>query len=190
MKSYFLLFQIFICSLVFGNDTLFTHPIYPPIVLSEADYYFYKYTPHYIPDNLLHCFSILATTNPENIERFKKKSKLKAKEEGFYGKDARIRKDFGLHTNSKFSTIFYRWHIYNAECMVSYILLCFHDYLSADKIKWHENKKLALENMKKWNKQEKHNLKHKFTNPIKTSPPPNKKVENDFHLYENDFFNE
>ncbi|MBK7129701.1 MAG: hypothetical protein IPM74_05665 [Crocinitomicaceae bacterium] len=137
---------------VVASDTMFVHPIYPPIVFENGEYNFYKYTPKYIPENLLHCFKILSTSGDVSLERFIKRNTNEVVERGIFDRGYRIRKDFCLEGYSSFAHFFHQRGIYYPFAMESYILLCFHDYLNQKKIKWIQNKNTALEGLRDQNK--------------------------------------
>lgn len=133
-------------------DTLYTNPNYPPIVYSNAEYKFYKYTAKYIPDNLFHSFKILGSNELHVIERFKERSVDEVLNKGIFYPSSRLRKEFCLEGFSDFVGEFHKMGIYYPRAMESFILLSFHQYLNQNKIEWSRNKSLALADNKKTNR--------------------------------------
>jgi hypothetical protein len=174
----------------FGLDTLMTHPDYPPLTYKKGEYYFHKYTAKYIPESMIHSFKILATCGDEKLARFTEKTEVEVVKDGMYKAGFRIRKDFGLDGYSYFALFFHKRKIYYPYAMRTYILLCFHQYLNKEKIKWHYNKRLALYGRKEINKAWKLRLDHVFepifldeepadlVNPVMLDP-----VEKEFYTY-------
>ncbi|UKN02792.1 hypothetical protein K6119_04585 [Paracrocinitomix mangrovi] len=149
-----------------AGDTLVKHPHYPPLIYEGDDYRFYKYTVRYIPENMLHCFKILATCGDETLCRFMKKSEEKVVEEGMYKKGFRLRKEFCLEGYSSFTSVFHKRGIYYPHAMKTYILLSFHQYLNKERIRWHDNKRMSLAGKKEVNKAWKKRMK-RILNPPK-----------------------
>ncbi|MCB9223372.1 MAG: DUF6794 domain-containing protein [Crocinitomicaceae bacterium] len=147
---------------LFAADTLCKHPFYPPIVYEGDDYRFYKYTAKYVPENLLHCFKILATCGDEQLSVFSKRSEQEVIVQGMFSKGFRLRKEFCLDGYSPFVNFFHNRGIYYPYAMKTYILLSFHQYLNGKKIRWQHNKNLALEDRKELNKAWKERLKYVF----------------------------
>jgi hypothetical protein len=145
-----------------GLDTLCTHPDYPPITYKKGEYYFYKYTAKYIPESMMHSFKILATCGDEKLAQFVAKTESEVVKDGMHQSGFRMRKEFGLDGYSSFVFFFHKRGIYYPYAMKTYILLCFHQYLSKDKIRWHYNKRLALDQRKEVNKAWKKRLDHVF----------------------------
>lgn len=134
-----------------GADTLFTHPYYPPIVYNGDEYNFYRYTPKYVPDNLLHCFKILGTSGQSALSVFATRSREEVLERGIFDRGYRIRKEFCLEGYSPFTHYFHKQGIYYPYAMQSYILLAFHQYLNGERITWQRNRNLALRNRQQEN---------------------------------------
>ena len=149
-----------------ATDTLFTHPVYPPIVYHGDEYNFYKYTPKYIPEDMLHCFKILGTTDETALQRFVKRSTDEVIERGLFEDAYRIRKEFCLEGFSPFTRFFHRRGIYSPYAMQTYILLCWHQYLKQECIDWHRNKRLSLEDIRHDNRNWKSRCR-KVLNPAK-----------------------
>ncbi len=135
-----------------ADDTLYSHPLYPPLIYSNADLQFYTYTPKYVPRNLYEAFKILGANDPSVIDRFKKRSAQGVLDYGLYFPSARMRKEFCLEGYSNFVRYFHAKGIYYPRAMESYILLSFHQYLNQVKIDWHGNKAVALDGEAKWNR--------------------------------------
>lgn len=152
-------------------DTLCKHPFYPPIVYEGDDYRFYKYTAKYIPENMMHCFKILATCGDEQLAIFAKRSEKDVIEHGMFQKGYRIRKQFCLEGYSSFVQFFHGRGIYYPYAMETYILLSFHQYLNKVSVKTRYNKVLALENKRELNKAWKKRLKLVFK-PLETVAGP------------------
>jgi hypothetical protein len=146
----------------FAGDTMLTHPWYPPIVYENGEYNFYKYTPKYIPDNLLHCFKILGTVGEANLIRFSKRTRDEVIERGIFDRGYRIRKEFCLESYSPFTQYFHAHGIYSPHAMQTYILLSFHQYLRGEWIDWNQNKRDALKDLKAENKSWRKRAKHLF----------------------------
>jgi len=160
------IFFILISTFGRASDTLYTHPVYPPIVYYGDEYNFFKYTPKYIPENLLHCFKILGTSGETTINRFRKRSVEDVVDRGLFENGYRLRKEFCLEGFSPFVHFFHQREIYSPYAMQTFILLSFHQYLNQEKIKWHQNKRIALEDIHSDN----HNWKtrsRKIMKPIK-----------------------
>lgn len=144
--NYFLLLVLSLkISVSFSGDTLYTHPLYPPIVFDGDEYNFYKYSPKYVPKNLLQSFKILCTHGPKVVDRFKNRSEEEAFERGLFEQGYRTRKEFCLEGFSPFTIYFHDMGIYYPLAMESFILLSFHQYLNHQEIAWKENKRLALQ---------------------------------------------
>lgn len=172
-----LLFFILSLSFAKASDTLFTHPVYPPIVYEGDEYNFFKYTPKYIPENLLHCFKIMGTLGNPVINRFKKRPVDEVIDRGLFENGYRIRKEFCLEGFSPFVHFFHQRGIYSPYAMQTFILLSFHQYLNQERIKWHENKRMALEDIHYDNRKWKSRSRN-VTKPIKEEKcEPQKKVE-------------
>jgi hypothetical protein len=152
-------------------DTLFTHPVYPPIVYEGDEYNFYKCTPKYVPENMLHCFKILGTTSGPVLDRFKNRSTEDVVERGLFEDAYRLRKEFCLEGYSGFVAFFHRRGIYSPWAMQTYILLSFHQYLRQEPIRWHHNKKLAIEDIRRDNKNWKSRAR-KINDPLKERSCP------------------
>lgn len=163
----------------FGLDTLCTHPIYPPITYEPNEYNYYKYTPRYIPESMLHCFKILGTSGDDVLVRFMQRSEEEVVERGMFEAAYRIRKEFCLESFSSFSNFFVRRGIYYPYAMKTYILLCFHQYLNKEKIKWHSNKRTALKDLDKENKAWKRRYKNVFVNSPPMQDDPSLKIVGD-----------
>jgi hypothetical protein len=146
----------------YAGDTMLTHPWYPPIVYENGEYNFYKYTPKYIPDNLLHCFKILGTVGESNLIRFSKRTRDEVIERGIFDRGYRIRKEFCLESYSPFTQYFHAHGIYAPHAMQTYILLSFHQYLRGEWIDWNQNKRDALKDLKAENKSWRKRAKHLF----------------------------
>ena len=143
-------------------DTLCKHPFYPPIVYEGDDYRFYKYTAKYVPENMLHCFKILATCGDEQLIEFTRRTEEEVIEKGMFDKGFRLRKEFCLEGYSPFVLYFHKKGIYYPYAMKTYILLSFHQYLNKKRIRWQHNKTLALDERRKLNKAWKDRLKYVF----------------------------
>lgn len=163
--------------MTYAGDTLLTHPWYPPIVYEKGEYDFYKYTPKYIPDNLLHCFKILGTVGDANLIRFSKRSTEEVVERGIFDRGYRIRKEFCLESYSQFTQYFHALGIYSPFAMQTYILVSFHQYLRGERIDWRRNKKTALKDLRaenrSWRKRAKHLLKtYEYNRSLEKDPNP------------------
>lgn len=167
----FLFITCFAAINCFGLDTLCTHPLYPPIVYKKGEYHFYKYTGKYIPENMLHSFKILATCGDETLISFMKKSEEEVLKDGMFKRGYRIRKEFGLEGYSSFTGYFHKQGIFYPYAMKTYILLCFHQYLKKEKIRWHANKQVSLKNNREINKSWKRRLNYVFTPVILPEAP-------------------
>lgn len=163
-------------SAAFGLDTLCTHPNYPPITYKKGEYHYYKYTAKYIPESMLHAFKILATCGDVTLARFTEKSENEVLKDGMFQRGFRMRKEFCLDGYSSFAFFFHRRGIYYPYAMKTYILMCFHQYLNKEKIRWHYNKRLALQDRKAENKAWKKRLDHVFK-PIFLEEEPAKLVD-------------
>lgn len=150
-------------------DTLFTHPLYPPLVYEGDEYNFYKYTPKYVPEDMLHCFKILGTSGAGNLERFSARSRDEVMERGIFDRGYRLRKEFCLEGFSTFTHYFHRHGIYYPYAMQTFILLSFHQYLNGDRITWHQNKSAALKNRHGENDAWKKRTRQLFK-PVKEDP--------------------
>ncbi|MBD3637636.1 MAG: hypothetical protein HUJ25_09805 [Crocinitomicaceae bacterium] len=171
-------------------DTLCTHPKYPPITYRNGEYRFYKYTAKYIPESMLHCFKILATCGDQQLCTFMKRTEEEVVKDGMYQKGFRMRKEFCLDGYSSFVGFFHRRGIYYPYAMKTYILLCFHQYLNKEKIRWHYNKRLALDERKELNKAWKDRLDHVFEPIILDAEPADivdpvflDPIEKEFYTY-------
>lgn len=151
-KTILVAFLLNITCYSFGGDTLFTHPIYPPITFEKGEFVFYKYTAKYVPTSLLHAFRILATNDSSVLEKFKAKSEDSVIESGLFYTGARLRKDFCFEGFSKFTSYFHSLGIYYPESMNTFILLSFHQYLNEKEINWRKNKELSLRTLEDQNK--------------------------------------
>jgi hypothetical protein len=147
-----LLVMCFCSFRLLAADTLYKHPFYPPLIFDGDEYNFYKYTPKYVPENLLHCFKILATVGEENLERFSKRSQEEVIERGIFDRGYRLRKEFCLEGYSPFTRFFHKRGIYYPYAMQTYILLSFHQYLNGVSISWSANKSEALKNLRRENR--------------------------------------
>lgn len=145
MKPVIFLLWSALVSQVFAGDTLFTNPHYPPLVYARGEYDFYKYTPRYVPEDMLQCFRILATSGDLVLNRFKERDQSEVIERGMFERGYRLRKEFCLEGYSPFVHYFFRRGIYYPYAMQTYILLCFHQYLRGERISWNRNKSFALE---------------------------------------------
>jgi len=143
-------------------DTLFTHPLYPPLVYQGDEYNFYKYTPRYVPENLLHCFKILGTHDKKMLDRFVKRSEAEVVERGIFDRGYRLRKEFCLEGYAPFIHYFHRQGIYFPHAMQTYILLGFHQYLLGERIHWHHNKTISLTGFHRENNAWKKRAKYLF----------------------------
>lgn len=164
-----------ICLLSFAGrsmDTVFVHPKYPPLVYEGREYTFYKYTAKYVPQDLFQAFKILGTFDQKILQNFTKRTEEQVVKHGMHQKGFRIRKEFCLDGYSSFTTYFHQKGIYYPYAMKTYVLLCFHQYLNCEKIRWHQNKRTALLGKKELNKAWKKRLKHVF-NPIILDEEPN-----------------
>jgi len=163
-------------------DTLYTNPNYPPIVYSQADYSFYRYTAKYSPNSLYEAFCILGTHAPEVIARFVNRSESEVISKGMFYKSARMRKEFCLTGYSNFVLYFHQKGIFYPEAMETYILLGFHQYLKQEKIAWTHNKVVALDGHKKvnrlWKKRRKKLFKKGEFKLAKEKAPNSKKEGN------------
>jgi hypothetical protein len=168
MKMSWIFFVAF-ASNTLALDTLYTNPYHPPLVYQNGEYDFYKYTPKYVPDNLLHCFKILGTCDSRALERFISRDEEEVVERGIFDRGYRMRKEFCLEGYSSFTGYFHKIGIFYPHAMESYILLSFHQYLNKEKISWRKNKKRALEFAQKENRLWKKRMRsiHK---PVKTIP--------------------
>ena len=135
MRIFFLFFLV-MCHYAKSADTLYTHPIYPPIVYEGDEYNFFKYTPKYIPKNLLHSFKILGTLGEYPLARFKKRPIDEVVDRGIFENGYRMRKEFCLEGFSPFVQFFHKRGIYSPYAMQTFILLSFHQYLNQEKISW------------------------------------------------------
>ncbi len=150
---YAVFFLIFLGSQkVISSDTLYSNPNYPPLVYTNSEITFYKYTPRFVPVNLFHAFKILGTTDAKIVERFKERSIESVLHNGIHFSSSRLRKEFCLEGYSDFSDYFHQIGIYYPYAMETYILLGFHQYLNQEKIAWKHNKVLALQKNKKMNR--------------------------------------
>jgi len=156
------LILIFISANTFALDTLLTHPDYPPLTYKKGEYNYYKYMAKYIPESMMHSFKILATCGDEQLIRFSEKTECEVVKDGMYQQGFRIRKEFCLEGYSYFTTFFHGRGIYYPYAMKTYILLCFHQYLNKEKIKWRYNKRIALYERKEINKAWKKRMNHVF----------------------------
>ena len=172
----------------FALDTLWTHPFYPPLTYKSHEYNFYKYTPKYIPESMLHCFKILGTAGDLVLCEFKNRTELEVVEKGMYEKEYRIRKEFCLEGYSSFSSFFISRGIFIPKAMKTYILLSFHQYLNQERILWHKNKRTALKDLKKVNRKWKKRFKKIILDPEPMQDDPSLKVVGDFgnQTYEGD----
>ena len=161
----------------YGADTLFTNPHYPPLVYEGGEYHFYKYTPKYVPENLLHCFKLLGTADQKILDRFKKRTTEEVIERGMFDRGYRLRKEFCLEGFSSFTLYFHKQGIYYPYAMQTYILLAFHQYLNGERIHWYTNKQLSLEERQQENKAWKKRTRQLFQEPkedaviIESEPP-------------------
>lgn len=186
MRIFFLFFLV-IGSYSKAADTLYKHPIYPPIVYEGDEYNFFKYTPKYIPENLLHSFKILGTLGESALSRFKKRPIDEVVDRGIFENGYRMRKEFCLEGFSPFVHFFHKRGIYSPYAMQTFILLSFHQYLNEEKINWHENKRLALEDIHGDNRNWK-SRSRKIMKPIKPEKCEKPKDE-DKMTEEEKFFN-
>lgn len=135
-----------------SSDTLYSNPNYPPLVYTNSEITFYKYTPRFAPNDLFHAFKILGTTDSEIVERFRQRTEKSVLHNGIHFASSRLRKEFCLEGYSDFVAYFHVRGIYYPYAMETYILLAFHQYLNQEKIAWKHNKLLALQNNKKMNR--------------------------------------
>lgn len=190
---YYLIFLLFVGIKGIAADTLYTNPHYPPIVYTDADYTFYKYTPKYVPRNMFEAFKILGATDEETILNFKERSVQGAIDRGIYYPIARTRKEFCLEGYSNFVRYFHAKGIFYPRVMETYILLGFHQYLNQEKIDWYGNKILALEGERKWNrvwKKRKRKLFDRKGVDVKESKGKNKKRLSEDENPDERFWNE
>lgn len=167
-----------------ASDTLFTHPHYPPLIYTGSEYNFYKYTPRYVPNDMLHCFKILGTCDDETLERFKLRSREEVIERGIFDRGYRLRKEFCLEGYSSFTHYFHKHGIYYPYAMQTYILLCFHQYLNQQRISWSENKRDALHERhtenRAWRKRAKQLFKPVKEDPVVLESEPEETFEDQF----------
>lgn len=151
-KIFFILVLIATVLKGYSQDTLYTNPNYPPLVYSNAELKFYKYTAKYIPSNLLHAFKILGTNDSDVIDRFINRSEAMVIKKGLFYTESRLRKEFCLSGFSDFTLYFHDRGIYYPRAMETYILLSFHQYLKQEEIDWSRNKTLSLSTHRKSNR--------------------------------------
>jgi len=183
----FLLVVLFYAQTSFGGDTLYTHPIYPPIVFEGDEYNFFKYNPRYIPQDLLQAFKILATFDSLILDRFAKRSQMEVIERGIFDRGYRMRKEFCLESYSRFTQSFHHQGIYSPFVMETFILLSFHQYLNQLEIAWKENKVWALEDHQADNKSWKVRARKLYRMYAKHRRQSNRKLE-EIETTEEDFF--
>lgn len=101
---------------------------------------------------MMQCFKILATCGDINLNRFVKREENQVVKHGLFEKGFRMRKEFGLEGYSSFTSYFHKKGIYYPYAMKTYILLCFHQYMNKERIRWRYNKRIALYDRKEENK--------------------------------------
>ena len=163
------IFFVLLSAQSFAADTLFSNPYHPPLVYQNGEYNFYKYTPKYVPENLLHCFRILGTCDSRALDRFVQRSEKEVVERGIYDRGYRIRKEFCLEGYSSFTGYFHKIGIYHPHAMETFILLSFHQYFNQKRITLYKNKKTALENSGKLNRTWKKRMQN-IHKPVQTVP--------------------
>lgn len=141
-------------------DTLFVHPIYPPLVYAIGEYHYFKYTARHFPENLLQSFKILATCGNEHLTAFRERTEEQVIEHGMFASYCRMRKEFGLDGYCRFALFFHHRGIYYPYAMKTFILMSFHQYLNEERIQWQRNKRLSLKGRKQMNKVWKKRLKN------------------------------